>query len=126
MSKLPERIRTAWDEREGPVVLTTVSQEGVPNAIYASSVTLFGDQYLVVADNYFDKTRRNILHGSESCSILFMTKAGKAYQAKGKLEYHRDGPIFDDMKKWNSEKHPGVAALALELREVYSGAERVL
>lgn len=127
MNKLPEQIRKAWDEREGPIVLTTVSQDGIPNAIYASCVTLYAGKHLVVADNYFDKTRRNILSsGNDNGSILFMDQAGKAYQAKGKLEYHREGPIFDDMKTWNSKKHPGVAALALVVEEVYSGAERIL
>ena len=120
MSKITEMIKQIWDEREGPVVLTTVSQEGVPNSIYASSVSLFGDNRLVVADNYFNKTRSNILGGGKGC-ILFMNKAGKAYQAKGKLEYHKDGALFDDMKSWNSEKHPGVAALALVVEEIYSG-----
>jgi hypothetical protein len=30
------------------------------------------------------------------------------------------------MKKWNPEKHPGNAAAALKVREVYSGSEKVL
>jgi uncharacterized protein len=30
------------------------------------------------------------------------------------------------MKKWNPEKHPGRAAAALKVEEVYSGSEKLL
>ncbi len=34
MGKLPESIKKAWGEREGSLVLTTVSENGIPNAVY--------------------------------------------------------------------------------------------
>ncbi len=124
METLPEKVRQAWADREGPAILTTMDADGTPNAIYASAVGMFGDGRIVVADNYFDKTRRNIQRGSRA-AILFMTKQRKAYQVKGVLEYHTSGPVFDDMKKWNPPKHPGHAAAALVAEAVYSGAERI-
>jgi len=124
MASLSESFRQAWADREGPVVLATVSPEGVPNIIYASCVGMFGDDRLVVADNYFDKTRKNLAHGGKGC-VLFLSKGGKAYQAKGLLEYHTEGEVFDDMKTWNSPQHPGHAAAALRVEEVWSGAEKV-
>jgi predicted pyridoxine 5'-phosphate oxidase superfamily flavin-nucleotide-binding protein len=67
-----------------------------------------------------------ILSGSGKGVILFITEDDKAYQIKGTLEYHSKGPIFDDMKKWNSDQHPGHAAAALKVEEVYKGAEKLL
>jgi len=78
----------------------------------------------VVADNYFSKTRANILAGSLG-SVLFITKDGQAYQIKGHLEYHTAGAIFDDMKQWNPPRHPGHAAVALNVEQVYSGSQRL-
>jgi len=124
VTALPEIVREAWINREGPVVLVTVSADGVPNAIYATCVGTFGDDRLVVADNYFDKTRQNLLGGGRG-ALLFITKDGKAYQVKGALEYHRDGEVFESMKAWNPAKHPGHAAAALRVEEVYSGATRL-
>ena len=66
----------------------------------------YGGDLIVIADNYFAKTKKNILSGSKG-SVLFITKDGTAYQAKGTIEYHREGEVFDDMKTWNPEKHPG-------------------
>lgn len=125
MPNLPSEVIQAWDDRNGPVILTTVDQQGVPNAIYATCVSRFDDETLVVADNYFDKTKKNILAGS-AASILFITKDGKAYQVKGRIDYCESGEIFDDMKKWNPEKHPGHAAAALKVEAVFSGAKQLV
>ncbi len=125
MSELPQEVSQAWEDREGPIVLTTVNKEGLPNSIYATCVSKFGEDTLVVANNYFSKTLENIRAGSKG-SILFITKKMVSYQIKGSIEYHTEGPIFDDMKKWNPEKHPGHAAAALKVEEVYKGAEKLL
>lgn len=127
MASLPDSVRQAWENREGPAILATVTPEGVPNIIYVAAISAIfspGDDRLVVADNYFDKTRKNILAGSPG-AMLFMDTEGKACQVKGTIEYHTEGEIFDDMKSWNSPKHPGVAAAALRVEEVYCGAEKL-
>jgi predicted pyridoxine 5'-phosphate oxidase superfamily flavin-nucleotide-binding protein len=125
MKKLPESVLTAWADRDGPAVFATVDQAGNPNAIYVGSVREHGDDTVVIADNYFHKTRANILAGSRG-ALLFLTKERKSYQLKGRIEYHTHGPIFTEMKQWNPTKHPGVAAAALRVEEVYSGAERIV
>jgi len=125
MLVLPETVSKAWDEKEGPVIFSTVDEDGMPNAIYVTCVAKYGEEMLLVADNFFDKTRKNIFSGSKG-SMLFITSEGKSYQVKGSIEYHKEGSIFEDMKKWNPTKHPGHAAVALKIEEVYSGAEKLL
>lgn len=125
MSKLPEEVSQAWENREGPVVLTTVDAEGNPNAIYATCVSKYREDTLVVADNFFNKTKANILSGSQA-ALLFLTKEGKSYQVKGKIEYHTEGAIFEDMKRWNPANLPGHAAAALKVEQAFSGAEQLV
>ena len=125
MAALPAKVSKAWVDREGPIILSTVNRDGIPNAIYATCVSKFSDDTIVVANNYFSKTLENILAGSKG-TILFITKEGKSYQIKGSIEYHKEGSIFEDMKKWNPKKHPGHAAAALKVEEVYAGAEKLL
>lgn len=125
MAALPETVIKAWENREGPIVLTTVDADGIPNAIYATCVSKYSSDILVVADNYFNKTRANILAGSVA-SLLFITKEGKSFQIKGKVEYHTQGAIFEDMKKWNPEKLPGHAAAALKIEHVFTGGEQLV
>lgn len=49
----------------------------------------------------------------------------EAFQLKGTIEYHTEGAIFEDMKKWNPAQHPGNAAAALRVEVVYSGSEKL-
>ncbi len=124
MAALPEAVCKAWENREDAIVLTTVDAEGNPNAIYATCVRKFSEDTLVVADNFFTKTRANILSGSKG-SLLFITKEGKSYQVKGRFEYHTEGAIFDDMKQWNPARLPGHAAVALKVEHVFCGGEQL-
>lgn len=124
MKALPEIVQTAWLNREGPGVLATVGADGRPNAVYVNSMRGFGDDTLVIADNYFHKTRANILAGSPG-ALVFLTKERKSYQLKGRFTYHAAGPVFDDMKTWNPPVHPGVAAAALKVEQVFCGAEQL-
>jgi uncharacterized protein len=125
MTALPETVISAWENRKGPAILATVDASGLPNIIYVGCVGKFDDGTLVVADNYFEKTRKNLLAGSKG-SLLFMSSEGEAFQVKGSIEYQQSGEIFDDMKKWNPAKHPGHAAVAIKVEEAYSGAEKLL
>lgn len=125
MSTISEDVRKAWTNRKGAVILATAAADGTPNAIYATCVSRYDDETIVIADNYFDKTRKNILAGSKG-SVLFMTETGEAFQIKGAIEYLTEGPVFDDMKKWNPAKHPGHAAAALKAESVWSGSKKLL
>ncbi|MFO8036650.1 MAG: pyridoxamine 5'-phosphate oxidase family protein [Anaerolineales bacterium] len=125
MPALPEKVSQAWEHRSGPIVFSTVNEEGIPNAIYASCVSKYSEDIIVIANNYFHKTLENIRSGSKG-SILFITDGWTSYQIKGAIEYHTEGPIYEDMKRWNPEKRPGHGAAALKVEEVYRGAKKLL
>ncbi len=125
MTALPEEVSKAWDNREGPIILSTVNGDGIPNSIYATCVSKYSEDTIVIANNYFSKTLENIRAGSKG-AVLFITKDKKSYQIKGSIEYHQTGPLFEDMKKWNPQKHPGHGATVLKVEEVYMGAVKLL
>jgi len=125
MSTLPDIVKQAWEQRNGPAILTTVDATGVPNSVYVACAGIHGDDRVIVADNYFDKTRHNILKGSQHGCLLFIDTDKKAYQIKGRLEYHQDGPLFEAMKAINPPQHPGHAAAVLVVESVWHGANRL-
>jgi uncharacterized protein len=125
MQVLTNEIIEAWGQKEGPVVVTTVDKENMPNSVYATCVGMSADHRIVVADNYFSKTKLNIEQGSRVV-VLFITEAGKSYQIKGEVEYHTSGVLFDFMKSWNPIKHPGHGAVVVNPLEAYSGKTRIL
>ncbi len=125
MIQLPQEVLEAWENKEGPVVLTTVGDDCMPNSVYATCTRLSDDGRIVVADNYFSKTYENISHGSPG-TVLFITPKGKSYQVKGDIAYYTEGEFFDFMKSWNPKEHPGKGAVVINTREVYSGKVRML
>jgi predicted pyridoxine 5'-phosphate oxidase superfamily flavin-nucleotide-binding protein len=125
LATLPEIAAQAWDNREGPVVLTTVDKKGVPNTIYITCVKKISEDKIVVADNKMHKTQANIMAGC-SVNLLYITKEKKAYQLKGSVEYQTNGAVFEEMKSgWLDKKYPGRAAVVFNIEEVYSGAEKL-
>ena len=121
---LPQEVTAAWEKRNGPLVLTTVDHDGVPNAIYASIVHMLNDGRIAIADNYFDKTLKNLMEGCQ-VSVLFITTGGTSYQIKGDYEYSTSGRIFEDMLTWAEPKHPRRGVVVINHRIVYRGAEKL-
>jgi predicted pyridoxine 5'-phosphate oxidase superfamily flavin-nucleotide-binding protein len=124
MVALPEIVKEAWEAREGYPVFTTVDTSGQPNAIYVGAIGIYDDHTIVIAENYLNKTKANILSGSRA-SLVFLTKSRKSYQIKGSIEYTKSGPLFEFMKTVNIPGYPGHAAVALKVESVYSGAEKL-
>lgn len=124
MIEISKRIKDEWNNKQDAVVLTTVSEEGIPNSIYATQVALYGNSKVLVANNKFSKTLKNIDH-CDAATVLFITKDTKSYQLKGKISYKTEGDEFNDMKKWNRADLPGYGVAIIEVKEVYSGAEKI-
>ena len=125
IQKLPDILQQEWDNRKGVVIFTTVSGNSIPNAIFVTCVSLYEENKILIANNYFDKTIANIMRGSHG-SILFIITDDKAYQIKGTVEYAEKGSVFEDMKKWNPEQHPGHGVAIVNIEEVYSGAKKII
>jgi len=126
LATLPEIAALSWENREGPVVLTTVDSNGIPNTIYVTCVKKVSDDKIVVADNKMQKTQANIMAGC-TVSLLYITKEKKAFQLKGSAQYQTSGKIFDEMKNvWLDTKYPGRAAVVIDIEEVYSGDEKLV
>jgi len=123
--KMTEELKKEWDNRNKAIVLTTVSNDGTPNSIYATCNALFNDDSILVANNFFDKTLKNI-ESTGKASVLFITNDDKSYQVKGSVKHINSGAEFDDMKSWNPEKLPGHGVAVIDIEEVYSGADKIL
>lgn len=125
MNTIPQEALDALASPASPPIFSTVSPSGSVNSIYATCMWLYGDDSILVADNYFKKTKENIDSGSAG-SILVITDAKKTYQFKGRLEYADSGAPFDFMKSRNPAHLPGHGAVVLKVSELYSGSEQLL
>lgn len=125
MARIPFRIRQAWETRSDLMIFATADASGEPNVVYVKCVYPFGDDAFLIADNKFDKTRRNILEGHPCGSLLFICEDHAAYQIKGRLEYHLEGEAFQSMLAQTPDRFARHAAVLLRVESCFCGAERV-
>ncbi len=125
MAKIPEHVISAWQQKNTPAVLSTVSDDGTPNIIFTAYARQFSDDAFVITNHFFNKTLNNILSGSKG-AILFLSEDGStSYQLKGSFEYHQDDEIHEQIRKSMPANLPSKAAVILRVETIYSGAEQL-
>ena len=125
MTAVPEAVKKAWEDRQGPIVLTTVGNDGNPNNIYADEVAMYQDRKIVIANKYIDRTMKNRLPDSRG-SLVFVTNDKHLYLIKGEIHYEYGGENYKFMKSWSEDKHPGHGAAVVEIDEVFREGEQLL
>ncbi|HAK46482.1 MAG TPA: pyridoxamine 5-phosphate oxidase [Spirochaeta sp.] len=125
MSAVTEAIKQAWENREGPIVLTTVGNDGNPNNIYATEVNMQGNDKIVIANKFIDRTMKNRLPDSKG-SVVFVTEDKKSYLVKGEVHYEYAGKNFKFMKTWSKDRHPGHGAAVINIDSVFEDGRQVV
>ena len=123
MAQLPEIVKKAISKQDVFPVATS-SQDNVPNLVYITYLKVIDDQTVLIADNYLNKTRDNILNNGKIAFAVRDEEKG-SFQIKGTAERQTEGELFDDVQKWVNDKLPKVAAVVMHVEEIYNGAEKI-
>lgn len=123
MIKLPETVKKAILKQDVFPVATS-NQDKTPNVAYIKYLKVMDDQTVLIADNYLDKTRKNILNNRKVAFVVLDNEKG-SYQIKGTAERIEKGLLFDEVQKWVPEKLPRVAAIVMKIEEIYNGATKI-
>jgi len=121
MAQLTEEIKKAISKQDTFPVATS-SQDRVPNVVYISYLKVIDDQTVLIADNFLNKTRDNILNNGKIAFAVLDDKKG-SFQVKGTAERLTEGAMFDEVQKWVSNDLPKVAAVVMHIEDIYNGAE---
>ena len=127
MAKLTDEIRIAIEKTQ-PTCLATSDPSGVPNLIYVSYIRIVNEETLVVADNKFEKTRKNLDSNPRMSVTVLDPDTRKAFQLKCITECVTEGHRYNEIVDWVHEKHPDMtpkAAFYLKIDEIYSGADKL-
>ena len=127
MAKLTDEVKTAI-QKTNPVCIATSDKNGMPNIVYITYLKVYDDQTIVIADNKFDKTRKNLDLNPVLSFVVLDAETKKSYQIKGRVECFTEGPKFKEITEWVHVKHPHLSpkgAFFLSVDELYCGAERL-
>ena len=123
MAQLPEAVKKAIST-QNVFPVATCNQNQIPNVAYIKHLKVIDDQTVLIADNFLNKTRDNILSNGKIAFAVRDEEKG-SFQIKGTAERLTEGAMFDEVQKWVPDKLPRVAAIVMNIEEIYNGAERI-
>ena len=123
MAQLSEAVKKAITKQD-VFPVATANQDRIPNVVYIKYLKVVDDQTILIADNYLNKTRNNILNNGKIAFAVRDEEKG-SYQIKGIAKRLTEGAMFDEVQKWVPDKLPRVAAVIMHIEEIYNGAERI-
>ena len=125
MAQLTDEVKKAISKqisKKTAFPVATSSQDRVANVVYISYLKVIDDQTVLIADNFLNKTRDNILSNGKIAFTVLDDKKG-SFQIKGRAERLTEGAMFDEVQKWVSNELPKVAAVVMHIEDIYNGAE---
>ena len=126
--KIPKHIQEVIN-KQGVHILSTSTREGVPNIIYLTFLKVYNDEQILIANNKFSKTEKNIIENPRISFIILDKENKKAYQLKGNVEIHDNDKIYEDTANWVKTKRPDMSppksGIILNIKEIYCGAEKI-
>ncbi|MEM0232953.1 MAG: pyridoxamine 5'-phosphate oxidase family protein [Candidatus Nezhaarchaeales archaeon] len=125
MAKLPSEVVRLL-EKVAPkslCVLATSSRDGKPNAVPIIFVWPWSEEEVVIADNFFLKTRANIEENPVASLTFWDPETREGYQIKGRVQVHTSGPVFEEVASRVRSIRPTLktkAAVMIKVEEVYT------
>ncbi|HQL01209.1 MAG TPA: pyridoxamine 5'-phosphate oxidase family protein [Smithellaceae bacterium] len=97
MAKVTEEIK---ESLKGTKIafLATSSQNGAPNVVPIGAFKFLDDETLLISDQFFNKTLKNLQENPRIALVWWGEKGG--FQVKADITIHTEGEIFRQNVEW--------------------------
>ncbi len=98
----------------------TSSKAGVPNVVPIKALKVLDDETLLVSDQYFGKTLKNLEENPHVAISYWSEKGG--YQIKGTAALHKGDKVFEDDVAWVHSFAPKLepkSAVVIKVTDVF-------
>ena len=102
------------------VVLATVDQNGIPNAVPINFVKILSDSQIMLVNNAMNKTIANINNNPNVAVTVWFEHDG--YQIKGKATHETTGPNFEAGVAMVKQEKPFIdpkGAVIVDINQIY-------
>jgi adenylate cyclase len=83
-----------------PAEIATASADGVPNVTHLSRVDMLDDERIVLSNQFFSKTVRNLAENPRACVVVIDPTTYDSYRLVVQYERtERRGPIFERLRR---------------------------
>ncbi len=119
MVKLTDQIKESLTGTK-TAFFATASKDGTPNVVPIGAFKLLDDETLLISDQFFQKTLKNLKENPKVALSYWGEKGG--YQIKGNITVHTDDQVFKDDVAWMKEVRPHLtpkSAVIMKITDVY-------
>ncbi len=119
MVKLTDEIKESLTGTK-IVFLATASKEGTPNVVPIGAFKLLDDETLLISDQFFNKTLKNMKENPKIAISYWGEKGG--FQIKGSITLHTNDEVFKRDVAWMKELRPNLvpkSAVIMKITEVF-------
>ncbi|WP_052087884.1 pyridoxamine 5'-phosphate oxidase family protein [Paenibacillus wynnii] len=99
------------------------------NLIFVTFLKVYDDETLLIANNKFYKTMRNLNKNPNVSIALYNPDNNRSFQLKGKASVYLEGEIFEETVQWVQSGRPNInpqAAVLVHIEKIYSKAKRLV
>lgn len=97
MAKMTERMKEIFEKQE-TLVLATASKDGIPNVVPINAKKIVDEETLLISDQFFQKTLRNLQENPHVAITLWDKLEG--YQIKGTVTIETAGTRYEETARW--------------------------
>ena len=119
MVKLTDEIKESLTGTK-IVFLATASKEGTPNVVPIGAFKILDDETLLISDQFFNKTLKNMKENRKIAISYWGEKGG--FQIKGSITLHTNDEVFKQDVAWMKELRPNLvpkSAVIMKITEVF-------
>ena len=119
MVKLTDEIKESLTGTK-IVFLATASKEGTPNVVPIGAFKILNDETLLISDQFFNKTLKNMKENPKIAISYWGEKGG--FQIKGSITLHTNDEVFKRDVAWMKELRPNLvpkSAVIMKITEVF-------
>jgi predicted pyridoxine 5'-phosphate oxidase superfamily flavin-nucleotide-binding protein len=124
MAQMTERMKELFNKVR-PVVLSTASIDGIPNAVPVGAKKIIDDETILISDQFLNKTLANMKANPQVALTYWEGREG--YQLKGTVTIETKGKRFEETAQWieemsNTAGFPlkSKGAIILKIEEIYA------
>ena len=97
MAKVTEEIKESMKSTK-VAYLATAAKDGTPNVVPIAALKFLDDETLLISDQYFNKTLKNLKENPKIALTWWGEKGG--FQIKADITIHTDDEIFRQNVEW--------------------------
>ena len=122
MVNIPDYVRAVFTDHR-TIAIGTSTRDGVPNTVFIGSWWWRDDETILVVDNFFNKTRKNLEENPVASLVVWDRINRRSYQLKCSASIHTEGEDYETaFKKERSRTdffYPCKAIVLLHVEEAY-------